>query len=228
MSMRIFTGRRRALVAAAAIAAISAGVIPRAALAQAPFLGEIRFFAGNFAPRDWAFCDGQLLSIAEYTALYSVIGTLYGGDGRTTFALPDARGRSLVHAGAGPDLPDVVQGTSGGAAAVVLTQSQLPAHTHGATSTAKSSSTSTLHAVTAEGDQNAPAGHVLADDRNDNIYSALAPDTTMNGAAVTTDTITEVTTTIANAGGGQPVPTVSPYVAVACIIALRGNFPPRN
>lgn len=82
--------------------------------AQEPFIGEIRMFAGNFAPRGWAFCDGQLMSISQNTALFSLLGTLYGGDGRTTFGLPDLRGRAPIHSGSGPGLNKVIQGQKSG------------------------------------------------------------------------------------------------------------------
>ncbi|NOT56941.1 MAG: phage tail protein, partial [Deltaproteobacteria bacterium] len=97
-----------------------------------PFIGEIIMFGGNFAPRGWAFCNGQLLSIAQNTALFSILGTTYGGDGRTTFALPDLRGRVPVHAGnsQGPGLPPVQLGEMAGSPSVTLTVSQMPMHNH--------------------------------------------------------------------------------------------------
>ena len=95
-----------------------------------PFIGEIIMFAGNFAPRGWALCDGQLLSIAQNSALFSILGTTYGGDGRTTFGLPDLRGRVAVHEGTGPGLPNIRLGQKGGAVNHTLTQGQLPPHTH--------------------------------------------------------------------------------------------------
>lgn len=98
---------------------------------SAPTIGEVTLFAGNFAPINWAFCDGQLISISQNTALFSVLGTIYGGDGRTTFALPDLRGRFPIHPGQGPGLTRRQVGERGGAEAVVLNQSQLPQHGHG-------------------------------------------------------------------------------------------------
>ena len=96
-----------------------------------PFIAEIRIFAGNFAPRGWAFCNGQLLPIAQNTALFSLTGTTYGGDGRSTFGLPDLRGRAPLHPGRGPGLTDRRLGEKGGAATVTLTEAQMPAHGHG-------------------------------------------------------------------------------------------------
>ncbi|MFY1113097.1 MAG: tail fiber protein, partial [Methanosarcinaceae archaeon] len=104
------------------------GVFP--SRSSEPFIGEIRMFAGNFAPRGWAFCDGQLLPISQNTALFSILGTTYGGDGRTTFGLPDLRGRVPVHAGSGPGLSTVRLGDTGGAETVTLSQAQMPSHNH--------------------------------------------------------------------------------------------------
>ena len=95
-----------------------------------PFIAEIRIFAGNFAPRGWAFCDGQLLQISQNTALFSLVGTTYGGDGRTTFGLPNLKGRAPMHAGGGPDLTERRLGQSGGAETVTLTEADMPTHTH--------------------------------------------------------------------------------------------------
>ncbi len=96
-----------------------------------PFLGQINLFAGNFAPRGWALCDGQLLAISQYSALFSLLGTIYGGDGRTTFALPDLRGRAPVHKGTGAGLSPYQQGRTGGLESVTLGVTELPAHDHG-------------------------------------------------------------------------------------------------
>ena len=95
-----------------------------------PFVGEIRMFAGNFAPRGWAYCDGQLLAVSQNDALFSLFGTIYGGDGRTTFGLPDLRGRFPIHAGQGPGLSNRRLGSKGGAETVTVTANQLPSHTH--------------------------------------------------------------------------------------------------
>jgi len=96
-----------------------------------PFIGEIRMFGGNFAPRDWALCDGQLLAVADNQALFSILGTVYGGDGRTTFGLPDLRGRAAIHAGDGPGLSRRRLGEKGGAEEVALAETEMPGHTHG-------------------------------------------------------------------------------------------------
>jgi microcystin-dependent protein len=99
-----------------------------------PFIGEVTWFAGNFAPRGWAFCDGQLLPIANYQALFSILGTTYGGDGRTTFALPDARGRSILHKGSGPGLTPRLLGQKLGSENELLTVAKMPSHSHSITS----------------------------------------------------------------------------------------------
>ena len=97
---------------------------------DATLIGEVRWFAGNFAPSGWAFCDGQLLPISEYQALFSILGTFYGGDGRTTFALPDARGRAIVHEGSGPGLTSRSLGEASGQEEVTLTTAEVPSHDH--------------------------------------------------------------------------------------------------
>lgn len=120
---------RLIMVAFAAIVSILP-VTAQQAHAQQAMIGEIKFFGGNFAPRDWAFCDGQLLAISQNTALFSVLGTTYGGDGRSTFALPDMRGRSPVHAGRGPGLNPVALGQRGGRENITLALNELPQHAH--------------------------------------------------------------------------------------------------
>jgi microcystin-dependent protein len=112
------------------------GIYPSRNLATSsaePFIGEVKWFAGNFAPRGWAFCDGQLLAISSNTALFSILGTMYGGNGITTFALPDARGRTLLHAGNGPGLSPRQIGSKFGTENDTLTVPQMPSHTHGIT-----------------------------------------------------------------------------------------------
>ncbi|MGB5832182.1 MAG: tail fiber protein [Thiohalocapsa sp.] len=195
---------------------------------QEGFIGEIKFFGGNFAPRGWAFCDGQLLAISGNSALFSILGTAYGGDGRTTFALPDMRGRSPVHQGSGPGLPTVRLGAKGGAERFTLTAAQMPSHSHSADTSTTTDTTTTMAAYSGGGTMNSPAGNVLADDGSDRIYSDQAPDVSMNAAAVIYTSTSDSTTTIGNTGGSQSVSHRSPYVAVNCIIALQGIFPSRN
>lgn len=168
-----------------------------------PFIGNIRIFAGNFAPRGHAFCAGQLLPISQYDALFALIGTIYGGDGQTTFALPDLRGRAPMHFGQGPGLPNYVIGQAFGSETVTLTSAQLPAHTH------------SLGASSAPGSGAGPAGAVWAQSSAGQNYAASAG-TPMNAGLVSV------------AGGNQPHENMPPSLAVNFIIALEGIFPPRN
>ena|SRR5438128_8975221 len=167
-----------------------------------PFIGQITLFAGNFAPRGWAFCNGQLLSIAQNTALFSILGTTYGGNGQTTFALPDLRGRVPVHAGQGPGLSNYDLGQQGGAESVTLTTAQMPAHTHPANANDSAATT------------NRPGGGVPA--RGGSYADAPDGSTTLDPAAV------------GSAGGDQPHTNVQPYTTLNYIIAIEGIFPSRN
>lgn len=171
-----------------------------------PFIGEIIMFGGNFAPRGWALCDGQLLPIASNSALFSILGTIYGGDGRTTFALPDLRGRVPMHAGNGPGLSDRRLGSRGGQETVTLTTSQIPAHHH------------TIFAISAVGDSNDPSSRLLANTGAfDNEYSAN-----------TSGYVTMSSNMVGNTGGGQYHTNVQPFLCVNFIIALQGVFPSRS
>lgn len=169
-----------------------------------PFLGEIRPFAFNFAPQGWAQCAGQLLPIAQNTALFAILGTTYGGDGRVTFALPDLRDRLPIHAGTGAGLTPRVPGETGGSASVTLTVSQLPTHTHG-----------TLAQGNAGDSGDAPGHYWAADAGGDPIYAPIA------GALLAADALAPV-------GGGQPHDNLQPSLAVNFCIALQGIFPSRG
>ena len=174
------------------------------------YIGMIKIFAGNFAPKNWALCNGQLLSIAQNTALFSLIGTTYGGDGRVTFALPDLRGRLPVSSGQGPGLSSYTQGEQTGSESASLTVNQFPAHTHTAAQTVQASG---------RGDTDNPSGAVYAASATQDYASA--PDTTaMNGGMVTMQ--------LGVAGGSQPIPLVQPLLCVNFIICLYGVFPSRN
>jgi microcystin-dependent protein len=174
-----------------------------------PTLGEVTIFAGTFAPRGWAYCNGQMMPIAQYTALFSLLGTTYGGDGRTTFALPDLRGRFATGAGHGPGLPDVRLGESGGQDSVTLTVQNLPAHNHAAS----------LHAESAVGDKPSPQGKMLAG-TTANVYADPNPN---DNILMSSESIT-----VANTGGNQPVNIQNPYLGVNYIIALQGIYPSRS
>lgn len=165
------------------------------------YLGEIRMFAGNFAPANWAFCDGRQLAISEYDALFALLGTTYGGDGETTFALPDLRGRLPVNQGTGPDGTPYALGAQGGSETVTLTSDQLPQHTH------------TLAADGGGANQESPAGHVPARSNLVDAYIGMRPNLSMRGDA------------ISPVGGGQPHDNMQPYLSVSFIIALVGVWP---
>ena len=178
-----------------------------------PFLGSIVMFAGNFAPRGWAFCDGQLLSIASYSALFSLLGTNYGGDGRTTFGLPDLRGRVPIHdgSGSGPGLSSYSLGQKGGTETSTLSITQIPSHTH--------SAVGTVQAHTGRPNSDTPAGHVLSSSA-ELIYSSQVPDTVMSA--------NNVNVTVGNTGGSQSHDNRQPFQAINFIIALQGTFPSRS
>ena len=181
-----------------------------------PFIGMIVMFGGNFAPRGWALCDGSLLSISQNSALFSILGTTYGGDGRTTFALPDLRGRLAMHAGSGPGLTPRSLGQKGGVENVTLTTNNLPSHTHTA------SAVSTANSFNAAGASTAAQGNFWADSaEGDAIYNA-ATNANMNAGAVTTNVTVDPT------GAGAGIGIVSPFQCVNFIIALTGTYPSRN
>jgi microcystin-dependent protein len=181
-------------------------------MSQEGMIGEVKVFAGNFAPRTWAFCEGQLLAISQYTALFSILGTIYGGDGRTTFALPDLRGRSPISAGTGPGLSKYSEGQRIGVEQVDLSANQIPSHTHGASTT--------VNANNASGSSSTPGGGVWSGSaEGDNIYGS-GSNTTMATDAV------EVT--VQNTGGGQAHENRPPLLAMRWIICIEGTFPSRN
>jgi microcystin-dependent protein len=172
-----------------------------------PFLAEIRMFAGSFAPRGWALCNGQLISISQNTALFSLLGTTYGGDGKVTFALPNLQGTAPMQQGQGPGLSDRWLGETGGEPSVTLLTAELPTHTHQA------------RAVDASGDVTTPNNALWASATfgrvGTNMYSSAAPSQMMN------PTSTGIT------GGSQPHNNMPPYLCVTFIIALQGIFPQR-
>lgn len=200
-------------------------------------LGTMCVFAGNFAPRSYALAQGQLLPISQNTALFSILGTTYGGDGRTTFALPDTRGRSVIGAGRGAGLSDYRLGTRGGAETHVLNLSQIPSHNHSATTTIVNDVTvggvADLNAVNARSSSNSPSGAALGQSPNrQNIYSSTAPSVPMHADSIAlnlTGTVNSAaTTTVNNNGGNQSFNIRAPYIAINWIIALQGIFPSRS
>lgn len=168
-----------------------------------PFVGEVRMFAGNFAPRGWAFCDGQLLAVSQNDALFSLLGTIYGGDGRTTFGLPDLRGRIPIHPGTGPGLSPRRLGAKAGAEKVTLTVNQLPSHRH------------TWRASSAVAQNRSPGGNALASPTG-SIYEAPNNEVNLN------------TETISNVGGSQSHSNLMPFLCINFIIALFGIYPSRQ
>lgn len=169
-----------------------------------PFMGELSLFAFGFAPQGWAICSGQLLAIAQNSALFSLLGTLYGGNGTTTFALPDLRGRTPISSGQGPGLSNYSQGTALGTESVTLNTSQLPAHNH---SLAGNSGTGTL---------SDPTGNYIAQyGEGVKAFTSLS-NTTLNSSSVT------------NAGGGQAHSNLQPYLTLNWCIALQGVFPSQS
>jgi microcystin-dependent protein len=175
-----------------------------------PFLGQITIFAGTFAPRGYALCNGQILSISQNTPLFSLLGTTYGGNGTSTFALPNLQGMYPMHFGSGVGLTQRVLGETGGETSVILTPATMPYHTHDAVCVAAAGNTDNpVGAVWAEGHFGKTP--VLAYKGNSPI-----PNATMNPAALST------------VGGNQPHNNLNPYVAITFIIALQGIFPSRN
>jgi microcystin-dependent protein len=171
-----------------------------------PFLGEIRIFAGNFAPQGWAMCNGQIMSISQNTALFSLLGTTYGGNGQSTFALPDLRGRVVMHMGSGPGLSSYTEGQVGGNESVAITVNQMPAHGH------------TPQCTNNTADSSSPGGGVWATDGAGvtGEYSTGAPNAPMNPAA------------IGPTGSNQAHENRQPFLVINYIIALQGIFPARN
>lgn len=191
-----------------------------------PFIAQIMMFGGNFAPRGWAFCNGQLLAIASNNALFSLIGTTYGGDGRTTFALPDLRGRAPIHTGTGPGLTPRQCGERGGQEYVVLTQNQIPSHSHAAaghTGIVVSNQPGTSSEPISGGSISAvgaPRGKVS----DALIYNEITP----NVALFSDPTAANTKVTIGNTGGSREHYNVQPFLAVNYIIALVGTYPSRS
>ena len=193
-------------------------------------IGEIRMFAGNFAPRYWAYCDGRLISISSNTAFFSILGTTYGGNGSTTFAVPDLRGRVAVGTGAGPGLSTVQLGQMSGTETVTLLSTQIPAHTHTAIAGTGGSGTATLNAVTANGNTQSPSGNYLAASRTASVASYIASGTTaaMNAGSITLSNITAGAPTIGITGGSQPHSNMQPYLGMNYVICMMGIFPSRD
>lgn len=195
--------------------------------AQEGFLGEIRMFAGTFAPRSWAFCEGQLLSIAQNQALFAIVGCQYGGDCRTTFALPDLRGRVAISAGRGPGLQDYPQASRGGAEFRTLTLEQMPSHNHALSLTGLDGAVDIpVNTNAGDEDQSNPGAGVLVDNGKGRFASTATPNAKYGGqtlpVAITGDG------TVQNNGGNQSFDNRQPFLAIRYIICLQGVFPSRS
>ncbi len=198
-------------LAVAAMAGATFGTATPAAAQAEPFIGQIMYFGGNFCPRGWMRNDGQLLAISQHSALFSILGTTYGGDGRTTFALPDLRGRVAFGPGRGPGLSDHRLGSRSGSETNTLTQLQLPSHSHQAV----------MHAESAPGTTGNPTGNLLGvNNSGANPYAAPVP---ADEVAMSTDSIR-----VGNTGGSQPVNNMQPFLTVTTCIATVGLFPSRS
>ena len=173
-----------------------------------PFVGEIKMVGFNFAPQGWAHCDGQLLPINQNQTLFSLFGTYYGGDGRTTFGLPELRGRFPMHQGSGPGLTSRSIGTKSGNETVTMTSGQMPSHTH----------TGTVVSSTDEGDRTDPAG----------AYHARPEDPVQPYGGSSGGTMATGGVQIGNAGSGQAAPNMPPFIVLNFIVALYGLYPSRN
>lgn len=170
-----------------------------------PFIAEIRIFAGNFAPRSWAFCNGQLLPISQNTALFSLIGTTYGGDGRSTTALPNMEGRAPMHPGRGPGLTSRRLGQRGGTEMVSVNESQIPSHTH------------FVGASSERGDLFSPQNNHMARSSGGTVYKS---------AATNMEPLND--RTLDTSGGSQPHNNMQPFLTMNFIIALQGLYPSRS
>ena len=195
--------RQLLLAGSAVLGALHGG--PTLAGGSDPFIGQIMWVPYNFEPRGWAFCNGQLLSISQNSALFPLLGITYGGDGQETFGLPNMQGRLMVHAGQGAGLGNYTQGQRGGAATHTLTNTEMPSHTHA------------VNVSTAAATAGAPTGNnqVQAQAAHGHLYSN-SPATTVAATA-----------TVAT-GGGQAHSNMMPYTTLNCIIATEGIFPSRN
>jgi len=212
---------------------------PVQACSYEPMLGSMCVFAGNFAPRGYALAHGQILSIAQNTALFALLGTTYGGNGMNTFALPDTRGRSLIGAGQGPGMTNYWLGSKGGYEFITLSTANLPAHTHSASTNVQllsidsSASSAVLKALAGNANSNTPTGRVLANSPGrDFIYSDAVPNVALSSNAVELNINLDMTfagtTTVAAVGNNAPVDIRDPYLAVNWLIALTGFFPARE
>lgn len=203
-------------------------------------IGEIRLFAGNFSPRTWTYCSGQLLNVASNTALFAIIGAVYGGNGSTTFGIPDLRGRVAIGAGAGPGLTPRTLGQTGGSPSTTLLVNQLPSHTHAIAGGGNIPISGNVYATMNVNNSNtvsvpSPANGFLGVDlQGSQTYSTTPsnPPATLNANAISVNTsqlkANISALTVNNSGAGQPYSNLKPFLGLAYIICVQGVFPPRN
>jgi microcystin-dependent protein len=177
---------------------IKGGIMP-----ATPYIGNIILFGGTFAPVGWLFCQGQLLPISQYDTLFALIGTTYGGDGQTTFAVPDLRSRVPIHQGQGPGLSNYIMGQAAGTETVTVTPNQMPIHTH------------SVQVSSSPANTGVPSGTVTLGVAAADMYIAEAADVSMHPQS------------ISSVGGSQPHDNIQPYLALNYIIATEGIFPPQ-
>jgi microcystin-dependent protein len=217
-----FSFRKTTLCLATTLAFSAAAWSPAAsACGVEPFIGEICIVPYNFAPRGYALTNGQTVAISTNTALFSLLGTMYGGNGQTTFMLPDTRGRVIIGAGQSPGTSNYVLGQMSGSENVTLTVNQMPAHNHSASTTVAVKA----RGVSSSGNADSPAGNAWAAKSRSGQYSSGAPDVDMAAGTVVASS---ASTTVGIAGGNQPFSIVQPYVVLNPIIALEGIYPSRN
>lgn len=198
-----------------------------------PMMGQIMAFGGNYNPEGWAYCNGGLLNVGQYSALYSIMGTIYGGDGRTTFGVPDLRGRSPLGMGDGPMTTPRLIGTQGGAETVTLYLAQMPSHSHSSAAQITGEVTATAHCATTPAEQSSPAASTLAQQglsvpADAKVYTRNPVNATMDDGFITTENNLDVEVAVAAAGGDTAHPNMHPWSCLNYIIALEGYYPTRS
>ena len=196
-----------------------------------PMLATITAFGGSYSPRGWAFCDGSLKSVSEFSAVYSVVGTAYGGDGRTTFGLPDLRGRSGLGLGSGPGLTPRYLGTTGGYENVSLTTAQMPSHTHDMSGgSLQGDVTATLKAYNGAGGTDNPSGGALATPTGGtNVYARGGEATqNMSNSSIEVTNTLSLSGSIEPTGGSQMHTNMAPWTCLNYLIAMEGYYPSRS
>ncbi|MBI9068859.1 MAG: phage tail protein [Salinivirgaceae bacterium] len=203
-------------------------------------IGEVKIFAGNFAPRTWAYCEGQLMDVSQHTSLFSVLSNIYGGDGRTNFKLPDLRGRVPVGVGTGSGLTPITLGQLGGTQNHILSTNEMPQHTHTAQATASSVSvggtaTAVMNVSTEECEERSPDNRVLGPSSSSDMYQDTATaGKTLKSDAITVDTsaltvdVSGLSVAVNPAGGSQTFSIMQPYLGMHWIICLDGLYPSRS